>query len=175
MPDFFPKQIYLGLKEFSVEHTSENIAKVVLNTVKQFGIAKKLGTFTLDNASNNDTAVQHLIQLLKEEFNLMLKEEEVQLRCLAHILHIIMKTLLLYGGAAKEAQLVKDYGDTVIEEDKEATNDLDANVVSQLSDVIEFIHSSDCRKMKYLQLTQEDPETSSIIIPCANLTRWVSL
>ncbi|KAM4061650.1 restless-like transposase [Hirsutella rhossiliensis] len=53
-----PQKIVLGLPELINRHTGENIAAEVLDVIRSFGIEHKLGYFTLDNAGNNDTAME---------------------------------------------------------------------------------------------------------------------
>jgi hypothetical protein len=48
----------LALREVSGEHTGENQSEEVLQVVKEYRFASKLGYFMMDNASNNDTLVQ---------------------------------------------------------------------------------------------------------------------
>ena len=50
----------LALKDVIGEHTSENLAVKVLDVVKEWGFASKLGYFMMDNASNNDTMMRAL-------------------------------------------------------------------------------------------------------------------
>jgi hypothetical protein len=41
-------------------HTGANIAQYLLHIIDQYGLCRKLGWFTTDNASNNDTALKSL-------------------------------------------------------------------------------------------------------------------
>jgi hypothetical protein len=50
----------LALRELREEHTGENVSKLVMDVVKDYGIASKLGYFMMDNASNNDTMMEFL-------------------------------------------------------------------------------------------------------------------
>jgi len=48
-------------------HTGENQGHVIFSVLQEFGLSKKVGYFTLDNASNNDTALQFLCKRLQEQ------------------------------------------------------------------------------------------------------------
>jgi hypothetical protein len=54
----------LGLLELYRQHSSVNIATVVVITLTNFGVNKdSVGYFVLDNAFNNDTAIASLANL----------------------------------------------------------------------------------------------------------------
>ena len=48
----------LGLRRFRGRHTGENPAKHFWDIVKTYQITEIIGYFTLDNATNNDTAIK---------------------------------------------------------------------------------------------------------------------
>jgi hypothetical protein len=50
----------LKFSEIQGAHTGENQAEHVSKCIKQYDLASKLGYFMLDNASNNDTLMQHI-------------------------------------------------------------------------------------------------------------------
>ena len=50
----------LALRELKEEHTGENISEVIMDVVKDYGIASKLGYFMMDNATNNDIMMDFL-------------------------------------------------------------------------------------------------------------------
>ncbi|EAQ88485.1 hypothetical protein CHGG_05104 [Chaetomium globosum CBS 148.51] len=54
-----PHKIVLGLPEMSDRHTGENIAEAILPVIRNYGIEKKIGYFTVDNATNNDARVEN--------------------------------------------------------------------------------------------------------------------
>ncbi|CAE7205171.1 hypothetical protein PTTW11_09252 [Pyrenophora teres f. teres] len=73
----------LGLPELHGAHTGNNIASVAATILRLFGVNDtSVGYFVLDNASNNDTAVESLA----EEFNFTASER--RLRCCCHILNL---------------------------------------------------------------------------------------
>jgi hypothetical protein len=54
------RESVLALREVKGRHTGENQALVVLEVLKEYGIASKLGYFMMDNAESNNTMIQHL-------------------------------------------------------------------------------------------------------------------
>lgn len=50
----------IGIWRFHGKHTGENVAASFLDIFQQYSIIDKIRYSTLDNASNNDTALQHI-------------------------------------------------------------------------------------------------------------------
>jgi hypothetical protein len=49
------EETVLAVKEIEGSHKGENLAPVVMEVIREWGIASKLGYIVMDNASNNDT------------------------------------------------------------------------------------------------------------------------
>ena len=82
------QKITLGCPQLSKRHTGENIAAEIKDVIKAFGLQGKLGYFTLDNATNNDTAMADLAS----EFGFDPLQRRV--RCFGHIINLVVKALL---------------------------------------------------------------------------------
>lgn len=93
-----PLKIVLGLSEMSERHTGQNIAAEVFRTINLFGIRDKVGYVTLDNAANNDTAMDMLGELLG------FHGKHRQVRCFGHTLNLAAKALL-FGKCADAIEL----------------------------------------------------------------------
>jgi len=65
--DYEVKTALLAIREVHGEHTGENIANVVYPVLKEYNIHDRFGYFVGDNATNNDTSVEWLDQLLRDE------------------------------------------------------------------------------------------------------------
>jgi hypothetical protein len=50
----------LSLPEIIGAHAGDNISDTVATILRDYGIADRIGYFVLDNADNNDTAVEAL-------------------------------------------------------------------------------------------------------------------
>ena len=72
-------------------HTGKAIAAKILAVIDEWKIAEKVGTFTLDNASANDTCIESLKEQLINRKSLLLNGEHFHLRCCAHILNLIVQ------------------------------------------------------------------------------------
>jgi hypothetical protein len=105
--DFQYREEVLEFCQIFGPHTGENIAATVYKTLVELGLTSKLTTITGDNASN--------IQEMVSELHLTLEEKSLQpirfrgvdsyIRCLAHILNLIVKDILrsLKSGSVSEA------------------------------------------------------------------------
>jgi hypothetical protein len=62
----------------------------------------------LDYASANDTMVQKLVQLIKAHYDLDMDKKDLQIRCLAHVVNLIVQALLNGMGEADDPDTV-DY------------------------------------------------------------------
>ena len=61
--DYELQSILLGMWRFYGRHSGENIASCFLEIVQLYSIIDKIVEyFTLDNASNNDTALQYIAE-----------------------------------------------------------------------------------------------------------------
>jgi hypothetical protein len=79
------KRALLGLKEIDGRHTGENLAKCVAQVFNDFGLPlERIGWYILNNAINNDTAVESLIG---DEYL------SFRLRCVGHIFNLTVKEL----------------------------------------------------------------------------------
>jgi hypothetical protein len=86
------QQRFLALKPVEGEHTGVNIAAILLKAFKQYRVGKKIGYFILDNAKNNDTAVDEVLRALYPH---MPEEQRRQkrLRCFGHVITSVNKGL----------------------------------------------------------------------------------
>jgi hypothetical protein len=85
---FDHQTLLLATAEQSNSHAGADIAAEVIQVIKDFGISNNLGYFVLDNASNNDTA----IETIAEHFEL--DPNQRRLRCAGHVINLIARHLL---------------------------------------------------------------------------------
>ena len=99
------QSIVIGMQRFHGRHTGENQAACFLEVIQPDHITEKIGYSTLDNASNNDTALQHIAQHLKEQ-DISFNPVQRRLRCFGHVINLVVKTFL-WGSDAEvfEAQI----------------------------------------------------------------------
>jgi hypothetical protein len=67
--DYQLQKALLELPECRDNHSGERQADLILSSLERFGIASKLGYHTGDNATSNDTCLEHIARRLKEDLN----------------------------------------------------------------------------------------------------------
>ena len=101
--DYEVKTGLLAIREVHGEHTGENIANVVYSVLKEYNIHDRFGYFIGDNATNNDTSIEWLNQLLHDEGYDGFEPDRRRLHCFAHEMQIAIKGLL-FGPKVKELE-----------------------------------------------------------------------
>ena len=87
---FKPQKLVLGLPEIQSRHSGENIAAEIIEIIESYRIGHKIGYFTLNNASNNSTAVAAIVK----HFDLPTKKNLRWVQCIGHVINLIIKALL---------------------------------------------------------------------------------
>jgi hAT family C-terminal dimerisation region len=183
--DFEDRQLVIHFGHLKGSHTGENMAKEIQEVLKNFNLEQKLLAICGDNASNNPTLCRHIHRLLKQKFvdstkklaipgneqrKLMLfKGDESFIRCLAHVLNVVAKSMLkiFKAGSHKEAK-------TIIQQmsiDKRDTFRMDEtpqSAIARLRLIVLWILASEQRVDKYM-------EYASVSLDYDVDTRWNAL
>jgi len=103
--DYELQSTVIGMRRFYRRHTGDNLAACFLEIIDPYTIIDKIGCFTLDNATNNDTALQHIAQHLKE-LDILFDPLQRCLPCFGHVINLVVKAFL-WGSDAEvfEAQI----------------------------------------------------------------------
>ncbi|XP_022683481.1 zinc finger BED domain-containing protein RICESLEEPER 2-like [Setaria italica] len=106
-PDFKIKKKIISFKEVKYPHSGFAIEEALVSCLTEWGIRNKLFTLTVDNASNNNTACDLLVDTHKYE--LMLEGAHLHVRCCAHILNILVQDgmKIIHEGIKKIRELLK--------------------------------------------------------------------
>ncbi|KJZ68169.1 hypothetical protein HIM_12437 [Hirsutella minnesotensis 3608] len=98
--DSQPRKLVLGVPEVRTRHFGTNIAAEILDVLDAFGIKDRIGYFTLDNAENNDRA----LEVIGGELGFVGSRRRG--RCFGHTLNLSAKALLFgHNVEAFEEQL----------------------------------------------------------------------
>jgi len=118
-PNFVKKEALFEFYALKGMHSGENMARITFQMLKELGVLHKFLALTADNATNNNTLVEHLhcqlLTLFNDEVDLELgntrtimrfRGKEHRIRCIAHVLNLIVRKILddLKTGTAKEAK-----------------------------------------------------------------------
>lgn len=170
-----PRTILIGLREVIGTHSGENIAEAVVGVIEDYNISHLLGYFVMDNADNNDTAVEAIIAAIRPD----LDHKERRLRCTGHIINLAAQAFL--SGTDQEIfEYEKGSVDSVhLKKELEA---LDLwrrkGPVGKLHNVVSYIRRTPQRRNKFYALPSEgdvDSEISrNLMVLQDNSTRWNS-
>jgi|SRR5579871_587557 len=98
--DFKPMHCLLGFQKVHGPKSGANIAEIVAKVINDYEIGHNLGAFMMDNARDNDTALKELATRYDIDV------DSSRLRCLGHIINLVVKALLFGKGVSKlERQL----------------------------------------------------------------------
>ena len=73
----------------SSPHTKEVLSSVLLDTLLEWNIDKKLSTVTMDNCSTNDAVIKIILDKLQRGA-LIMRGSMLHMRCAAHVLNLIV-------------------------------------------------------------------------------------
>jgi hypothetical protein len=117
------QEVLLGFEPLHGAHTGRNLAQVVERVLLHFGIADRLFAITTDNASNNSTLRESLEQALMGRHNISWNAEATKINCLAHVLNLSAKALLL-GVKVPSEEETSNSGQTAASEPCEVLPDV---------------------------------------------------
>ncbi|XP_076889691.1 zinc finger BED domain-containing protein RICESLEEPER 2-like [Bidens hawaiensis] len=89
--DWKLRKAIIGFNELSSPHSGEVISDSILECLIKWGIQDKIGTITLDNASNNDRAAAFLKNNFQGRGKLHFEGLFFHVRCCAHILNLVVQ------------------------------------------------------------------------------------
>jgi len=98
----------LGLPECRYSHSGQQQAHLLLQTLEDYGIQSRVGWHTGDNATSNDTCLEHLETLLRTKHNVsMVFELEISLGCLrCAIVLMLIRLNFLPKSAVSDASVI---------------------------------------------------------------------
>ncbi|KAF9546590.1 hypothetical protein CPC08DRAFT_617387, partial [Agrocybe pediades] len=81
------EELLIDFRELIGEHSGENMAEAVWETLTSLGIEDRIFAFVLDNASNNDTMVEGIKHCAAEK-GIEMNATWARLRCMLHTVHL---------------------------------------------------------------------------------------
>ncbi|KID59571.1 transposase, partial [Metarhizium hybridum] len=162
---FQPRKIVLGLPTISVSHTGENISIAVTEVLEEFELVlqNRVGCFILDNAANNDRAVEELGRTLKWR-----DPASKRIRCFGHVFHRVARAMLFINNGDS----FEDLGPDDFDEWTKA-----GGPVGKLHNLVVWVHRSNQATAMLRRLQEEDPDKAypgTLDVVLDNSTRWLS-
>jgi hypothetical protein len=102
------RNILIGLRTVKSQ-SGENQWKTLLPVLKEYGIETKIGAIIGDNAQSNDVLCRTMAQWLSLEYKINWNAKHQRLRCLGHIINLIVQAFLF--DSKKDKKLMKSYDD----------------------------------------------------------------
>ena len=162
----------LAMKKIEVAHSGENQAALVMHMLTEYQLFDKVGYFTLDNASSNDSALRiigHKLQALGVDFD----HKQRRLRCFGLTINLVVKAFL-YGTDANHQQVVdieEDNGEPAVTL-KELTTQLEYwrkhGAYGRSRNIITYICWTPQRREEFIQLSRESSPDTTAFLPIAH-------
>ena len=86
--------ILLALKKLQKTHFDENMIQIVFATLNDYEIRNKLNYFVMNNAKNNDIMMKIISKIFRLQHDIDYDSIEHRLRCLSHIINLVVQTYL---------------------------------------------------------------------------------
>jgi hypothetical protein len=144
--DWKYREVLLGFEHLSGAHTGRNLVQVVENLVDEYGLTGRLFAITADNASNNGTLCRALEQALQNK-NVTWSADAMKVSCLAHVLNLSAKALLL------GLKVANDHGDD--DEQPELDETLPSLVPGLAANVVASTVVKVCASLLAISISQE--------------------
>ncbi|KAJ8489040.1 hypothetical protein ONZ45_g13718 [Pleurotus djamor] len=116
----------LAFRHIKGAHTGKNLAERFYEVLEDAKLLGKIGAITMDNASSNDTLMEHLALMLNEK-GIEFDKEANRIRCFPHVINIAVKTGLRHVGHFP-------LGDTEVRDDEVFEDNLDDWTSTLLND-----------------------------------------
>jgi hypothetical protein len=134
----------LALRQLQGTHNGENLAGVLLQIFDEYDIGKRIGFFMADNADNNDTCVDIMLQELSPPMTAKQRKKR-RLRCAGHIVNLCAHAFLM----GKDAEKIAKEMDTALREgDLKKVGELwrKRGALGRLHNVTKYIRGSPQRR-----------------------------
>ncbi|KAK8912227.1 putative AC transposase [Metarhizium anisopliae] len=89
------QSLVVRIKELEGQHSGENMAEAIMEFIREYGIASKVGYFMMDNATNMNTMIDKISDDLEHEFDVFYDPLPHRLRCVGHIICLAVMEFLL--------------------------------------------------------------------------------
>ncbi|KAF7346964.1 Transposase-like protein [Mycena venus] len=181
------EECLIDFRELSGQHSGENMAAAVWETVDKFGLIGRIIAFVMDNATNNDTLVQSFARRCQKE-GINFSTTDGRMRCMPHTIHLSALKLLEAIGAltkeekraAKSRSPTSAYQDSATEPlgrdvDGDIEDLAESRAVFKLRKIVRHVRSSPQRRRKWEADVLRGSEGSKPLILILDVkTRWSS-
>ena len=148
-------------------HSGDDQIQVLGPVFKEFNILYKIGAIIGDNSGTNDTLCRNIQTFLKWEANFEWDARDRRIRCIGHIVNLIVQAFLFKKDSSETIELkLLDQLNLEEQTDKSASF-RKLGILGKLHNIVVHIRSSPAR-------TAEFRAKANKLIPLDNSTRWNS-
>ena len=159
------------MKRFRGRHTGENQARHFWDVVETYHLQEKIGYFTLDNASNNDTTMK-CIQTYLQNCGILFDPVTRRLRCFGHVINLVVKAFL-WGEDPEAFEIEVTNYQALEKEQEELLAWRKKGPCGKLHNLLVYITRSPQRRDRFEEkVKQLHPHSSLLTLICGNETRW---
>ncbi|QRV97807.1 hAT family dimerization protein [Ceratobasidium sp. AG-Ba] len=171
-------------------HSGENLGRILFAILNEFGLTnKKLGHITLDNASNNNTLMEELEIVFKQQGLFTFGRTLNRIRCFPHVINLSVTTLLkqLPEAARWFRRKAATDGDALDDDILDYLDALESELVKSVRDSVKEMRKTDLRRDGFTESIKlgnfhglfKDEAGETVILPVVQLkrdseTRWSS-
>ncbi|KAJ8457093.1 hypothetical protein ONZ45_g18454 [Pleurotus djamor] len=119
--DWSLKAEQLAFKPITGNHSGKNVGSILVRVIDQYEIREKVGWFTSDNASNNDTAMNAVSEVLDDW-----DAKSHRVRCMEHSVHLAASHLVSDIAPTTTLNIIKKARSALGKIGKKKQTDLDA-------------------------------------------------
>ncbi|KAM3536754.1 hypothetical protein ARSEF1564_010323, partial [Beauveria bassiana] len=123
---YVPRKALLGLPNLRRSHAGAAMAPHLMSVIQKFDLAHRLGYFTGDNDTKNDTCLHHLAEELLRDYGVVFDPVASRTRCAGHTINLSLQAFLF--ASSKRAL------EAAMEEAQDEAND--ATIAGALQDRI---------------------------------------
>ncbi|KAG7403623.1 putative AC transposase [Fusarium oxysporum f. sp. rapae] len=186
-----PQVRLISLEKLSGSHGGENQAILMAKVIRKYGLEKKIGFFTADNADPCDTCVRALLKMFNPRASptgLQGLEGERRIRCVGHILNLSAKAFL-------EGDSSDIFDSHIAEKDQKKERELlrewrKRGPIGKLHNLVYWIRRNPQRRELFLSITSGkvdqsimaelgvwfvDDTLKGLMVKVDNDTRWNSV
>jgi hypothetical protein len=164
--DLKPQRALLALKKVS-GHSGLEQFSVLLPVLEDYGIVRKLGAIIGDNAKTNDTLCKAIEEYWEEKLDMTWKVEDWRIRCMGHIINLIVHAFLFAKAITMEE--LESYDEEDINLD--ISNDEIRRVKFRLLGPLGKAHNINAHMRKSPMRTEFFRKMANKLIPIDNHTR----
>jgi hypothetical protein len=165
--DYSLKTVLLGIKEVHGSHTGTNIANSIYPLIHDLGIVSRLGYSVSDNARNNDITLNTLSGMIFDKDNIYYDAASRRLRCLGHIINLVVKTLLFGSNISAT--------DDISFINADSTRNCYIGSIGKLHNIVHHIRMTPQRRdIFYSEQAASIQLSPEFMVVADNATRWNS-